>query len=325
MNYLTLKRTDSNGFEVVEANTGVIALKLMPELGGKISSLRDMRTGREWLWRNPRLAYQHGRGGSNYVTAADTGGWDECFPTVAACQYPSSPWAGASLPDHGELWGQPAQLEVTQGAGSARLRTVWPGVVLPFTIERSIALTAGSGLLRFGYSVTNNGQAPLQFIWSAHPLLNIEPGMRLSVPPRARFNRETTIPYDGLAAKSGLHYPLRMRNGTREVDLSILPDASAGVALKLWSDPMPEGWASLQALDGELRLQWDVDRLPQLAIWLNLGAWAGDGGSPYYNLGLEPCFGAQDSLAEAVTQRKLFETLPANGSRDWSLEVELIA
>ena len=321
---LSLIQSDSFGFEVLEADTGVVALKLMPELGGKISSLRDLRTGREWLWRNPRLAYQHGPGGSSYVTVADTGGWDECFPTVAACAYPSAPWAGASLPDHGELWGQPAWLEVTQAPGTARLRTVWHGVVLPFTFERSITLTDGSAVVLFEYRVTNNGEAPLQFIWSAHPLLNIEPGMRLLVPTGARFNRETTIPAGGLAPSSGLHFPLGVRNGTRDVDLSILPDAGAGVALKLWSDPLPEGWASLLAADGELRLRWEVDRLPQLGIWFNLGAWAGDGGSRYYNLGLEPCLGAQDSLTEAVSRGKLFETLAPAGSRDWSLEVELI-
>jgi galactose mutarotase-like enzyme len=325
MSEVTLNRTDRNGFDVVTANTGVVSLQLMPELGGKINSLRDERTGREWLWRNPRLAYQHGRGGGNYVTTADTGGWDECFPTVATCRYPSAPWAGATLPDHGELWGQPCDVEVARGAASASLRTVWHGIVLPFTFERSIRLTAGSGLLRFEYSVTNNGEAPLQFIWSAHPLLNIQPGMRLSVPAGARFNRETTIPSGALAPDSGLQYPLRVLNGTREVDLSVLPDAGAGVALKLWSDPLTEGWASLRAGDGELRMRWEIDQVAQLALWLNLGAWAGDGGEHYYNLGLEPCLGAQDSLATAITEGKLYETLPVNRSRNWSLEVELIA
>ena len=48
-------------------------------------------------------------------------------------------------------------------------------------------------------------------------------------------------------------------------------------------------------------------------------------GTPYFNLGLEPCIGAQDSLAEAVTARNLFEILPPRGSRTWWLEVELAA
>ncbi|MDP9381556.1 MAG: hypothetical protein M3Q29_15690 [Chloroflexota bacterium] len=31
------------------------------------------------------------------------------------------------------------------------------------------------------------------------------------------------------------------------------------------------------------------------------GGWSGTGGQPYYNLALEPCIGAQDSLQEAVS------------------------
>ena len=108
----------------------------------------------------------------------------------------------------------------------------------------------------------------------------------------------------------------------RGIDLSSLPDAGAGIAAKLWSDPLEEGWAALRARDGELRMRWDVALLPQVGFWINLSAWAGDGGAPYYNLGLEPCIGAQDSLAEAV-QRNLCATLLPHGSRAWWLELTL--
>jgi hypothetical protein len=72
-------------------------------------------------------------------------------------------------------------------------------------------------------------------------------------------------------------------------------------------------------------MRWDAALLPQVAVWLNLGAAGFDGGAPYYNMGLEPCIGAQDSLADAVTTYDLFEKLPAGGSRAWWLEVELTA
>jgi hypothetical protein len=83
------------------------------------------------------------------------------------------------------------------------------------------------------------------------------------------------------------------------------------------------GWATLHARDGEFRMKWDATFLPQIAAWMNFGAWAADGGSPYYNLGLEPCIGAQDSLADAVTQYRLFGTLPPHDSKTWWLEIEL--
>ena len=322
MNQLSISHAHIEGFDAVEVDTGPLRLSLIPALGGKINSLRDQRTGREWLWRNPRLPYRAGDASASYVETADTGGWDECFPSVAPCQYPSQPWAGRAIPDHGELWAQAAALQVTEAAGQTRLHTTWAGVALPYRFERVVTVTAGSARLRADYTVTNQGADPLDFIWSIHPLLAIEPGMALRLPPEARYNRWSATP-EGALAEGGLSFPLTF-NGH---DLTRLPEPTAAIALKLWSDPLSagQGWATLQARAGALHMRWDPALLPQVGFWMNLGAWAGDGGAPYYNLGLEPCLGAQDSLAEAVTRHKLFGQLPAGAARTWWLELELAA
>ena len=325
MTSITLTRSAIDGLSVVQVDTGVLSLALMPERGGKISSLRDGRTGREWLWRNERMPYRCVPHGGSYVVEADTGGWDECFPTVAPCAYPSAPWAGTALPDHGELWGQEAELVMEENTDTIRLRTRWQGVALPYTFERATHLWAGSAHVRFEYTITSTADAPIQWIWSAHPLLAIEPGMQLLLPPAARFHAWSTLPADLLTQYDDLQFPLTVQTDGNLIDLATLPDASAGVALKLWSDPLAEGWATLRASDGELRMRWDVAQLPQVGFWLNGGAWAGDNGAPYYNLGLEPCIGAQDSLQEAVTKFNLFETLPPRGTRSWWLDVEMTA
>ncbi len=325
MTNITISHSTADGLNAVHIDTGVLSLSIMPALGGKISSLRDGRTGREWLWRHPRLAYRRVSASASYVAEADTGGWDECFPTVAPCAYPSEPWAGTLLPDHGELWAQEAELAVEENTDEVTLRTRWRGVVLPYTFERAIYLRARSSQVRFEYIITSTADAPMQWIWSAHPLLAIEPEMQLLLPPTARFHAWSTVPADLLPQGDDLQFPFMMQADGRSIDLATLPDASAGVALKLWSDPLPEGWTTLRANAGELRMRWDAALLPQVGFWLNAGAWAGDGGAPYYNLGLEPCIGAQDSLAEAVTKFDLFQTLPPHGTRSWWLEVELAA
>jgi len=320
MTSLSITRGECDGFETVEVDTGVLGLSLMPALGGKINSLRDLRTGREWLWQNPRIPYAQVPADSSYGARADSGGWDECFPTVADCAYPSAPWAGRPLPDHGELWSQAPALEVSEGADSASLRTGWQGAALPYWFERQVQATAGSARLRVDYTVSNQGHSPLQFIWSLHPLLAIEPGMQLCLPAEARFNCWTSTPANSLPA-SGLSFPLSLGGH----DLATLPEPSAGLALKLWSDPLPagQGWAAVQARDGALQMRWDPALLPQVGFWMNLGGWSGDGGPAYYNLGLEPCIGAQDSLAEAVTRQHVFGELAPGGRRAWWLEVEL--
>lgn len=318
-----ISHTTIEGFAAVVADTGPLRLTLLSELGGKISGLYDQRSGREWLWRHPRMAYRRAPHGSSYTALADSGGWDECFPSVAPCPYPADPWRGAPIQDHGELWSQAAALEIVEAGEQLRLQTRWQGVVLPYTFERSIILQSGSSLLRFEYQVRNPADAPLFFIWCAHPLLALEPGMQLELPPAARFHLWAAMPPDLLAQTGELRFPDLPLPAHQQAAISRLE--ACGLALKLWSDPLHEGRAALRAADGALQLRWDVHLLPQLALWLNLGAWAGDGGAPYYNLGLEPCIGAQDSLAEAVTERALFATVPPRGMAAWWLELSLIS
>jgi galactose mutarotase-like enzyme len=301
----------------VRVDPGPLALVLVPALGGKVASLRDTRSGREWLWRHPRMAYRPGPAAS-YVASADTGGWDECFPSVAPCAYPEPPWQSAAIADHGELWSQTAALDVLIGDDTVALRTRWQGRALPYLFERTIRLDAGSARLRCAYRVESLAYAPIHFIWCAHPLLAIEPGMALELPADARYNVWGQAPAGLLDREHGLAFPPQ---------LATLPPPDSALALKLWSDPLPAGagQAGIRAADGALRMRWDVSLLPQVALWMNLGAFGMDGGAPYYNLGIEPCIGAQDSLALAVTDEGLSALLEPRAAREWWMEIELTA
>jgi galactose mutarotase-like enzyme len=292
-------------------------------LGGKINSLRDNRSGREWLWRHPRYAYKRVPHGSVYVEQADTGGWDECFPSVAECTYPSAPWQGALIQDHGEIWSHPAEFDLSQQAQVVKLTTRSEGVVLPYVFKRVITLVENSARVHVEYEVTNLSDQPINYVWSMHPLLAIEPGMELFLPASATFNVNGTFPEKLVPAMKDVRYPF-VASG---LNLPTLPEVSAARAIKFWSDPLPagEGWAAVRAHNGELKMMWDVTLLPQVAVWMNLGALGMDGGDPYYNLGLEPCIGGQDSLNDAVNIHNLFVTLPPRGNKDWNLEIELSA
>ena len=80
----------------IEANNGLIAFAALPELGAKIISLRDLRNGRDGCGRPTGFRSNGMRYGTSYIEKADTGGWDECFPTVAPCEYPLEPHRGVS-------------------------------------------------------------------------------------------------------------------------------------------------------------------------------------------------------------------------------------
>ena len=65
----------------------------------KLTNLRRRR-GREWLWRSSQIPLAPLSAASPY---AESGGWDECFPTVGPSPIPGAPPGTPSLPDHGEL------------------------------------------------------------------------------------------------------------------------------------------------------------------------------------------------------------------------------
>jgi len=313
--------TEVAGFRALEVGNGVIAFTLVPELGAKIASLRDLRSGREWLWRNPRLPYRKVAHDASYVAVGDTGGWDECFPSVSPCAYPLEPWRGVAVPDHGELWSQTAQVETTQSAtGGIGLRTMIAGVALPYTFARTLTLEPDTATLRLDYALRNTSGDNLAFIWSAHPLIPLEAGMRVALPAGTVMHLNDGG--RGGDAPAGGTYPWPLRAGT--LDLSTLPDPDAGISCKLWSEPLSEGWVELATRTGRLRFTFGPALLPQVGLWVNAGGWAGDGGAPYSNLGLEPCLGAQDSLAEAVTTYNRYGSLPPGGTRQWWIEVRVM-
>ena len=321
---VTLTETTAQGFPALDIANGLIAVTVVPELGGKFASLRDLRSGREWLWTSPVLPYArvaHDADDPNhYVRHGDFGGWDECFPSVSACAYPLAPWRGEPVQDHGELWSAEWRAEVTRREdGRVVADLAADGVGFPYTVRRALAVTPDSATLRLDYAVENTGGDPFSYIWSAHPLLRLERGMRVELPQGTvvHVNGATGVEDDPAAGD----YPWPLRAGG--LDLTELPPPDAGVSCKLWSRPLAEGWVRLSAPGGELSLAFDPALLPQVGLWVNAGGWSGTGSAPYNNLGLEPCIGAQDSLADAVERHNLYRTLAPGEEHRWWLEMTL--
>lgn len=320
--YMT--ESESQGFRTLTLDSGLLSVTVVPELGGKITSIRDLRSGREWLWRSPSVPYKRLPYGTSYVREADTGGWDECVPTVAACTYPLAPWQGTPIPDHGEVWPQSWALEI-RGDPSEEIvvSTQAHGVALPYLFQRQIRLAKGANTLRFDYRVENLSDADMAFIWSAHPLFAVTPGMRVRLPEDARLNVYMSVPPTEVVGEPPFTWPVSVKTDSEILELSELPDVSAGTAFKLWSDSLSDGWAVIEADDGAFRFSFDPELIPQVGLWLNAGGWSGSGGEPPYNLALEPCIGAQDSLFEAVTRHQQYAMLTPHGSRTWWLETML--
>jgi len=296
-----------------------LTVEIARELGGKIAQITDRRTGRKWLDHHPRLAWRLPTADKlnapdAYVRHGDLGGWDEVCPTIASTQYPLPPFAGRGLPDHGECW----YLRPEESRDGQTVEHRWRGEVLPFELRRRLELDPDRSRLALEYVLRSLADAPLALMWSAHPLLRIEPGMHLDLPAGTPMNVASRGSPLGLP---GTRFEWPVCAG---IDLSaVMPDA--GWAVKLFSDPLDPGAVALVAPGGEkLRVAWSCRAASiglRLGLWLNYRGWSGDGGAPLSNIGIEPCIGMPDALDQAVAANTTLLLLPGEECH-WAVEVE---
>lgn len=313
----TVAEREFGGQRAVEVTGDAVRLLLLPDIGAKIVSCLDARSGHEYLWRprDPGFRYVRPVYGDRFE-AYDLSGWDECFPTIGEAAYPEPPWQGVVAPDHGEVWTLPWRVEAT--AEGVWLAT--HGVRFPYTFEKRIALADDGFVL--SYRVRNPVLFPLKCFWSTHPLLVTTPSTRILLPQGVRMRVEYSM--SGRLGPLLTEHPwprTRDREG-RELDLSQFGPPEQREADKLFSTPVPEGWAALH--DGEsdqwLAFTFDPAQVPLVGVWANRGGWPAE--RPCYNLALEPCSGCPDRLDIAILRGE-YRVVPAEGDLAWRLEVHL--
>ena len=166
-------------FEAVELETDELAVVVVPELGGKIASLVHRPSGFQFAYLNPNTGLVRYPYDAPYRTT-DCGIGD-LFPSIGVGLHGDGPWKGIPLPDKGELWTQPMDIEVLEG----RVRTSCTGVRFPYRFTRW--LTVEGSELRLSYEVENLCGFDLRYQWSLQPHLRLDGRSRLRVPPGAVF------------------------------------------------------------------------------------------------------------------------------------------
>lgn len=298
-----LTREDYEGFEALRLSNGSVGLIVIPEVAGKIVSLKHAE-GREWLWKNPFLPMRRPVYGESFVQFHDTGGWDECFPSVNPCKLPN----GVEIPDHGELVTQAWQvLEATDH----QVRMAVEGVRLDYLFERSMTLQEDG--FRFEYKVENRSGEAMPFTWCCHPLLSIDGGAHIGLAgsPQGKLTYSTI----NLPVESEFDWP--------DLDVYDLSETGAkGIGFKSFIGPLEEGWVRLWKSDGDIRFTFDLNEIQHVALWMNNGGWSGCDSPNYLNLGMEPCIGPFDSLAEAI-QAGAAPLIQPFETREWSLGIRI--
>jgi len=294
-------------FPAFRLESELVRLVIVPDLGAKIVSLYDKARQREWLVP-PMRPLVHTAYGAEFVSQ-DMSGWDEMLPTIDACL-----WEGAHLPDHGEVWSIPWQLE---SAEEALVLSV-TGRAMPYRFTRAAELVAPN-CLELRYTLTNEGQSAFPYLWAAHPQFLADAHTRIFFPPEVKqvINIIDGDPLWGLAG-SLWDWPEALSAEGQAWRLDRVRPVENHTCRKFYLPPdEPVAWAALvdEKLSCQLRMEWSPAETPYLGLWVDEGMY---NSAPV--AALEPTNGYYDSLERAVKNDRVF-VLEAGKTASWTLRI----
>jgi galactose mutarotase-like enzyme len=281
-------------FEIHTLASDRVSLSVAPALGGRIVSLKDRISRREWLdgWAptGKRRIWQP-TDPANFETGPGAG-IDECLPTVLPCKI-----GRKNLPDHGDLWNKMPEFHVDPEKG---MSCRWILKSLPLAFERRISLTKDG--VRLDYRLENRADAPTPFLYAWHPLFSWKRGDQI-------LSTEKTCLSPG--GSEVLPWP------GNNLSRAYFPKGSTPAA-KVFLGPLSKGRAAIQAASGaRLTLSWPAAIFPYAGIWITRGFWKG-----LHHWAIEPTNAPVDRLSD-IQQPSPVSQLAAYEVREWSLAIKL--
>jgi hypothetical protein len=278
-----------------------LSISVVPEVGGKITQIEDHRTGHKLLVppQKPLCPIPLKASWLDY----DIGGMDDCFPNIAEELYPDPPWFGTMLPDHGE-WSRCSWDVVSYGADYVVLKRT--GELLPYVAQKTVRFL-DNNTIEFAYFVKNRGDAPLRYLWAAHPLITVAGSFELSLPTGPMTF--TIFPADGRIYE----WP---RFGWIDLTREWLP---AGRTLKAFIIGLREGWCMLETESHRFQFTFDLATTPMLGVWFNNDGFPSGDTCPFRCIALEPSTSASDSLRALA--RTEYPSISAGAVAEWSFQL----
>lgn len=291
-----------------------ISITVIPSCGGKIDTLMSKVSGRQWLWHNPNLPLRRPQYGESYITGLDSGGWDEIFPSVTPCRILLSGERELIVPDHGDVVALPV---FVYRPDSRTLVTVTKGRSSDFEFIRRIRLCGN--VMELSYKVINTGSCMLPFLWSAHPLIRFEQGMKIDLECSIPFTVESA--FGAAPFQAGDSFRSAGSNGPQKIPCPSDRDFEP-FAMKIFSEADSVQAVTVLSADGQegLKFAWDTPFIRHLGIWMNFGGWCGLGKAGSCSLGIEPTTCAFDDLGKAIAETRAILLDPGE-CREWSMEI----
>ncbi|MDA0747975.1 MAG: hypothetical protein O2954_15750 [bacterium] len=303
------------GIQGLKLDTDKFSLTVAPQLGGKITSLINKKTKREFLSRT-NIEYKKRSYGDRFEDY-ERDGADECFPAVGAGSYPVFPWQGTPIPDHGEVWTLPWEHQVKQN----RLHMWVRGVRFPYLFERSISFeTLARGekpFIRLSYTVKNESPYDMPFVYAFHPLFKVETRSKILLPAGTDLVAYSSTD-DRLGPPMTKHAWPNVTDLTldKSYDRSVVRSSRNKEAEKLFTTRMEQGRCALQYPNGEfIGFLFPAKKFPHLGLWFNEGGW-----NNLHHVAMEPSTSQVDRLDVAEGLRAC-GVVPANGEYEWDISI----
>lgn len=296
--------------------TSALRLITVPGMGAKIVSLFDKQRGREWLLPPTNRDFKPVAYGASFVDQ-DMSGWDEIFPTTGACLYPvEGRYQHTPLPDHGEVWSIPWQVD-GMTPNSIQLSTV--GRVLPYRLTRTVEVI-GDQEVHLAFEVVNTGSEPLTALWSAHPQFVADAETRVRLPEGVTHVVNVHATEDWQERDRLYTWAEAQSEDGKWHRLDAIGTAELHKCRKFFVHPdQPINWAALQQgqYGAWVRLSWDSDCIPYFGLWVDEGTY-----NPAPTAALEPTTGYYDRLDRAWENNRAMH-LPPDIPVGWYVDVEL--
>ncbi len=282
-----------------------LSVEVLPELGGKIASIIEKKSGYELLWQS-KNGYKKAQYGSDF-SLYDTSGIDEMFPTIDRCFYPLK--KNKLLPDHGELWSQEWQMNLKNEI----IKGMCAGVAMGYEFHRAIYLEMNSLIME--YEVINNEKNDIVCLWALHPLFACDSESRLILPG---VNRIIAVQDSNRYGNFGdsKNYPIT-KDG---LNLSLIKRSDFNQTAKFYVDhPLTKGEAGLTVNNNSLvvMVKFDLSSQSYLGVWINEGGFKGE-----YNVAIEPASGYYDSLETAFHNKKCM-VIDSGERKKWRIEITI--
>jgi hypothetical protein len=235
-------------------------------LGGRVWSLKDRATRKQWLWHHPRWQDLEVTPGATYDDHW-IGGWDDLFPNDA-----KGVWEGHELPDHGELWSATWEVVGTPTAHEIELR--YHCKSLPFELHKKIWVKGPR--LHQEYSLHNLAERSWNLLFKLHPAMAIEPGDRYHFPQGGQVEPVDLEFSSLLGSPSPSPWPLAQGRRGAPVDLSKVPPLSPPEQEFLYLRHLKEGRFGIEDTRGNhFEMTYPLKIFPEFWIFADYGKWQG--------------------------------------------------